>query len=107
MREEIAGLRRLIIAEWGRHPELLKEWARPRPVFELALARIIERQTERGVLDVDDPGLAARQFLMVTLNEAVTRSFFGRRRLPDAEPDELVNTGVDMWMRCYKARPSA
>ncbi len=104
MRPEIAGLRRLIIAEGDRHPELLTEWARPRPMFEHALAHAIARQAERGVLDVDDPGLAARQYLMVVLNEAVSRSFFGRRQLPDAELDEIVDTGVEMWLRCYRVR---
>jgi TetR/AcrR family transcriptional regulator, mexJK operon transcriptional repressor len=106
MRPEIAGLRRLIIAEWDREPELLAEWARPRPMLELALARAIERQAARGVLDVDDAALAARQFLMVVLNEAVARSFFGRRQLTDAELDEIVDTGVDMWLRCYRVRPA-
>jgi TetR/AcrR family transcriptional regulator, mexJK operon transcriptional repressor len=103
LREDIAALRRLIIAEAPRHPHLLDEWARRRPEVELALARAIERQTRRGVLDVADAALAAHQLLLLVLVEALTRSFFGTRTLPDAEVDEIVDAGVTMWLRCYRS----
>jgi TetR/AcrR family transcriptional repressor of mexJK operon len=102
LRDDIAALRRLVIAESARHPDLLKEWAARRPAFELALTRAIERQAERGVLDVADPGLAARQLNLLVLTNAVTRAFFGLRPLTDAEIGEIVDTGVDMWLRSYR-----
>ena len=38
LREDMTGLRRLIIGEWERHPALLEELRRPQPAFELVLA---------------------------------------------------------------------
>jgi len=106
LREDIVALRRLVIAEWDRHPELLAEWARPRPALEQALARAIGRQAHRGVLDVPDVDLAARQLTGVVFNEATVRSFFGRRQLSGEEIDGIVDAGVGMWLRCYRYRGS-
>jgi TetR/AcrR family transcriptional regulator, mexJK operon transcriptional repressor len=107
LREDIVALRRLIIAEAPRHPELLYDWARRRPEVEFALARAFARQTRRGVLEVPDAVLAAHQFIALVFVEAVTRSFFGARTVPDAEVDEIVDAGVTMWLRCYRADRSA
>jgi AcrR family transcriptional regulator len=103
LREDIAALRRLVVAEAPHHPELLAEWGRRRPELELALARAIERQTRRGVLDVPDAALAAHQFVLLILVEALMRSSFGARTLSDDELDAIVDAGVEMWLRCYRA----
>jgi TetR/AcrR family transcriptional regulator, mexJK operon transcriptional repressor len=103
LREDIAALRRLVVAEAPHHPELLAEWGRRRPELELALARAIERQTRRGVLDVPDAALAAHQFVLLILVEALMRSSFGARTLSDGELDAIVDAGVEMWLRCYRA----
>jgi TetR/AcrR family transcriptional regulator, mexJK operon transcriptional repressor len=103
LREDIAALRRLVVAEAPHHPELLAEWGRRRPELELALARAIERQTKRGVLDVPDAALAAHQFVVLILVEALMRSSFGARTLSDAELDAIVDAGVEMWLRCYRS----
>jgi AcrR family transcriptional regulator len=103
LREDIAALRRLVVAEAPHHPELLAEWGRRRPELELALARAIERQTKRGVLDVPDAALAAHQFVLLILVEALMRSSFGARTLSDDELDAIVDAGVEMWLRCYRA----
>jgi AcrR family transcriptional regulator len=103
LREDIAAFRRLVLAEAPHHPELLAEWGRRRPELELALARAIDRQTKRGVLDVPDTALAAHQFVLLILVEALMRSSFGARTLSDAELDAIVDAGVEMWLRCYRA----
>jgi AcrR family transcriptional regulator len=105
LQEDMTGLRRLIIGEWDRHPALLDAQARPQPAFEQSLARAIERQARRGALDVPDMQLAARQLSMLLLTEATARSYFGRRRVTEAEVDEIVENGVDLWLRAYLARP--
>jgi TetR/AcrR family transcriptional regulator, mexJK operon transcriptional repressor len=105
LRDDIAALRRLVIAESTRHPELLDEWAQRRPELEVALERAIERQTKRGVLDVPDAALAAHQFILLVLTEALTRSAFGLRALTDAELEDIVDNGVRMWLRSYRAHP--
>ncbi|GAA2084761.1 TetR/AcrR family transcriptional regulator [Actinomadura alba] len=103
--EDIAAFRRLVITEQIRHPELMREWRQPRPALELALTQEIERQTGLGTVDVDDPGLAARQLIILIFNEAVERSQYGLRELPEHEIATIVDDGVDMWMRCYRRDP--
>jgi AcrR family transcriptional regulator len=104
--EDVAALRRLVIAEWARHPQLLADWARPRPQMERALARAIQHQAQRGVLDVPDATLAARQLILLVITESLTRACYGLRKLSKAEADEIVDTGIDMWLRCYRSRPT-
>lgn len=82
-------MRRMIIAEAGRFPELARAWHRRGPERAHArLARQLARLAERGLLSVDDPLLAAQHLnyliLSVPVNEAMftgrdTR--FGRRQL--------------------------
>ncbi|HEV8459305.1 MAG TPA: TetR/AcrR family transcriptional regulator [Gaiellaceae bacterium] len=103
LREDIVALRRLVVAEAPNHPELVAEWGRRRPELELALARAIDRQSKRGVLDVPDAALAAHQFVLLILVEALMRSSFGAHTLSDAELEAIVDAGVEMWLRCYRA----
>ncbi|MBB5138543.1 AcrR family transcriptional regulator [Thermocatellispora tengchongensis] len=102
---DVAAVRRLVITEQMRHPELLAEWTQVRSPFELSLAREIERQAATGVLDVADPALAAHQLVVLTLNDALDRSRFGLRELPDDELDAIVDAGIDLWLRAYRRRP--
>ena len=104
LREEVLALRRLIIAEWDRRPDLLHEWARTRPVYEQVLARAIARQAERGTLEVANPLRAAHQLNVLLLEVATARSLFGRHRLSDAEIEEVVDSGIQLWMGCYASR---
>jgi TetR/AcrR family transcriptional repressor of mexJK operon len=106
LREDVVALRRLIITEWDRHPELLEEWKRPRRDLERALTRGIKQQVHRGVLDIEDADRAARQLILLVITEALTRSLYGMRRLSDTELSDIVDSGVDMWLRCYKCRPT-
>jgi AefR-like transcriptional repressor, C-terminal domain len=57
---------------------------------------------ERGALDVADVGLAVDQLLLVVITEALTRAAYGRRTLTEAEAGQIVDNGVQMWLRCYR-----
>jgi TetR/AcrR family transcriptional repressor of mexJK operon len=103
LQEEVAALRRVLIAELDRHPELMDEWGAKGLELRRYLARAIERQTERGALDAADPNLAAEQLLHLTAGSALARTAFGARRLSDAEVDQAVDDGVDLWLRAYRA----
>lgn len=102
--KDINALRRIIIAEQVRHPELAEEWARPRTAFEAVLTQEIEHQVHKGVLEVRDVGLAAHQFVLLTAHEAVQQSRYGMRELSPAEVEKIVDDGVEMWLRCYRTR---
>ena len=102
LQEDVAALRRLVIAEQDRHPWLFDEWQQPRPALERALRGAISKQAERGALDVADVGLAVDQLLLVVITEALTRAAYGRRALTEAEAGQIVDNGVEMWLRCYR-----
>lgn len=99
---QATALRRVIIAEQLRHPELTDQWANARPAFEGALAEEIQRQVRRGVLDVEDAALAAHQLAQLTASEAINQSLYGRRELSPAEIQKITDDGVTMWLRCYR-----
>lgn len=105
-RRDIVALRNLIMAERDRHPQLLREWARPQMALDGALAQAIGIRARHGQLEVPDPHLAARQLTMVLFNEATVRSLYGDRRLTAPEIEDIVDTGVGMWLRCYQRRPA-
>jgi AcrR family transcriptional regulator len=104
VREDVAAFRRLVITEQLRHPELMAEWTQAAPALEQFFAREIERQAGLGTVEVADPGLAARQLIMLVFNEAVSQSRYGLRPLSDAKLGAIVDDGVDMWLRCYRTR---
>jgi len=106
LQEDVAALRRLVIAEQDRHPWLFDEWQQPRPALDRALHGAIRKQAERGALDVADVGLAVDQLLLVVITEALTRAAYGRRALTEAEAGRIVDNGVEMWLRCYRPNRS-
>jgi hypothetical protein len=53
---------------------------------------------------VTDVGLAVRQLMLLLVTESLTRALYGRRRLPRAEVDEIVENGVELWLRSYRRR---
>jgi TetR/AcrR family transcriptional regulator, mexJK operon transcriptional repressor len=106
LQENVAALRRLVIAEQDRHPWLFDEWQQPRPALERALSGAISKQAERGALDVTDVGLAVDQLLLVVITAALTRAAYGRHSLTETEAGQIVDDGVEMWLRCYRPLPS-
>lgn len=102
--KDLNALRRVIIAEQVRHPELAEEWAQPRPAFEAVLAQEIEQRVRQGVLDVPDVDLAAHQLVLLTAHEAALQSSYGMRELSPVEVEKIVDDGVDMWLRSYRTR---
>jgi hypothetical protein len=68
-------LRRMVIGEAGRFPELAKVLYESGPQRALtALETLFARLTERGLLGVDDPGVAASQFNWLIMAEPVNRA---------------------------------
>ncbi|HST80882.1 MAG TPA: TetR/AcrR family transcriptional regulator [Kineosporiaceae bacterium] len=101
---DVVALRRIVIAERARDPELLDAFAKPRSAFDQLFIEGIKERVRIGVLDVDDPAVAARQFLTLTVQETLMRSELGTRELEPAEIEQIVNDGVRMWLRAYRVR---
>jgi AcrR family transcriptional regulator len=107
MQPSILRLRRLVIAEAGRFPDL------GRTFMEQGVARTgraltvaFERLAARGLLRMDDPALAASQFNWLIMSRPINEAMLlGRHDAPD--PDDIVrfvDDGVRMFMKAYGPR---
>jgi TetR/AcrR family transcriptional regulator, mexJK operon transcriptional repressor len=76
-------MRRMIIAEASRFPELAQAWHRSGPERAHAtLARQIEQLADRGLLRASDPLLAAQHLNYLTLSVPVNEAMFTGRDRP-------------------------
>jgi TetR/AcrR family transcriptional repressor of mexJK operon len=103
---DIAAMRRVLIAELDRHPDLMEEWGTQGQELHRMLATAFARLNERGVVDVPDPMLAAQQLVLLTAVNAMTLSRFGTDTPPSAALDKAVDDGVQLWLRAYAVRPT-
>lgn len=100
-------LRKLIQAEGERYPELFADWRTQGPgKFWSALAARFARLAHAGLLDIDDPDMAARQFL--ALNNADLQMIFMLGGTPtDEEVRNAATNAVRTFLRAYGKRSSA
>ena len=82
----VMQLRRLVIGEVGRFPELAKALFDGGPKRAIAMfAAKLKRLGDRGLLKIDDPDLAATQFNWLIMGEPLNRAMFlGDEAIPDA-----------------------
>ncbi|NGM14359.1 TetR/AcrR family transcriptional regulator [Verrucosispora sioxanthis] len=96
-------LRRMLIGEAGRFPELARAWHHAAPERGHAtLARAITRLAERGLLRVSDPLLAAQYLnyliLSIPLNEAM---FAVRVSFPETELHRWADEAVRIFLAAH------
>jgi TetR/AcrR family transcriptional regulator, mexJK operon transcriptional repressor len=101
---ELLQLRRLVIGESGRFPELARKYYERAPERTLAaLASCFQRLAERGLMRVDDPPLAARHFAFLVLGAPLDRAMFcgGDTKLPPAELERQADAAVRTFLAAY------
>jgi AcrR family transcriptional regulator len=101
---ERAALVRLIIAEASRFPVLAQPWRDRGTVRDVFVARLI-RLADRGLLILDDPVQATQHLSALTLSQLNTHSLFGTVPLTEAEIDQVVRSGVHVFLLAYAPRP--
>jgi TetR/AcrR family transcriptional repressor of mexJK operon len=107
MQPRLLQLRRLVIGEVGRFPEAGRTFYERGPGRTVAaLATAFEHLAERGVLDLDDPLLAAAHFnwliMSFPLNQAM---LLGHDEPPaPAEVNRYADTGVRVFLAAYGHR---
>jgi AcrR family transcriptional regulator len=106
MQPRLLQLRRLVIGETGRFPglgQLFYERGPGRTI--MALARVLERLTERGVLAVEDPVLAAAHFNWLVMSIPLNRAMLLGDDSPpgQAELDRCAESGVSVFLAAYAA----
>ena len=98
------ALRKLIENEGERYPELFETWKEygPGKTFPAIAARFA-RLAHDGILDVDDPSLAARQFMALVNVELPNTMNLGQRPT-DAELETAARNAVRTFLRAYGTR---
>ncbi|MEV0584422.1 TetR/AcrR family transcriptional regulator [Nonomuraea sp. NPDC050310] len=105
---DVLRLRRLIIAEADRFPDLGRSWYELG--FEPVLATLsagFQRLAERGLLHADDPYLAANHLMGLLLWIPVNRAMFcggASADYSDAERAQLATSAVQAFLRAYGAK---
>lgn len=100
----IMQLRRLVIGEVARFPELARVLYERGPMRALGiLADMFERLAERGQLEIEDPMMAASHFNWLVMSAALNQAMLlGDAAIP--KPDELrrqAAEGVRVFLAAY------
>ncbi|MEI9425535.1 TetR/AcrR family transcriptional regulator [Mesorhizobium sp. Cs1299R1N1] len=99
-------LRKLIQTEGERYPELFAEWREQGPGRTWpAIAARFARLAYGGHLTIDDPDVAARQFLGLVNAELQTTFMLGGTPRADEVVQSATN-GVRTFLRAFGKRPS-
>jgi TetR/AcrR family transcriptional repressor of mexJK operon len=104
MQPRILQLRRLVIGEAGRFPELGRTFYEQGPGRTIAaLAAVFERLADRGVLQPGDPLLAAAHFNWLVMSIPLNRAMLlGEDEPPaSAELNQYADAGVRAFLAAY------
>ncbi len=103
LRPDIMSLRRLVIGEIDRFPQLGQLWYRV--TYDMnngPLIAAFEELNERGVLATPDPALAVQQLVAATVGvPQLVRTFRSDAELDDAELTRIITSGVDLVLARY------
>ena len=106
MRPRLLELRRLVIAEASRFPELGRAFYERGPGRTIsALASVFEELAARGALRLDDPGLAAAHFNWLIMSAPVNQAMMlGSDSIPSRrELNRYADAGVRAFLAAYRS----
>src|SRR5437762_212561 len=103
MQPRVLQLRRLVIGEAGRFPDLGRTFYEQGPGRTIAaLATAFERLAARGLLHVDDAPLAAEHFNWLIMSIPLNRAMLlGTDEPPESERDRYADAGVRVFLAAY------
>ncbi|MFG2071353.1 TetR/AcrR family transcriptional regulator [Nonomuraea maritima] len=107
---DLLRLRRLVMAEAERFPDLGRTWYEQG--FERSLKTLAAafcRLAERGALRLDDPELAAEHFVGLLLWIPVNKAMFrgGNDLYTETDLDRLAEAAAAAFLRAYASRETA
>jgi TetR/AcrR family transcriptional repressor of mexJK operon len=103
LQPHVLALRRLIIAEAERFPDLARAYFEQAPARAIqAVADALQTYIERDLLATDDPRLAAAHFAYLVLAIPLDRAQFSPHERPSpAERDRLASEAVRIFLAAY------
>lgn len=106
MQPQILRLRRLVIGEAGRFPELGRIFFERGPRRTIAgLATLFERLAARGLLRLEDPRLAAEHFNWLILSTPLNQAMLlVEDEFSAADLDRYADQGVRVFLAAYGPR---
>jgi TetR/AcrR family transcriptional repressor of mexJK operon len=105
-RPEVLRLRRLVIGESGRFPEVARAYYEsvPQRMYD-ALSDLMSDLAARDELRIQDPALAAHQFAWLILGLPIDRGMFlgPEDVMTDDELDRIADAAVSAFLAAYGA----
>ncbi len=104
MRPEVLRLRRLVLGEVGRFPDLARTYYERVPGRVLdALAELFAELAAQGRMRVDDPALAAQHFAWLTLGTQLDRGMFYPidETIKDIDVDRMADSATRVFLAAY------
>lgn len=105
LQESVVQLRRLVIGEANRLPELARMYYDRAPTRTLAaLAECFGQLRERGLLNAPDPALAADHFAFLIVGRPIDQALFhgGPSVLDEIDTTTYVRAGVAVFLAAYR-----
>ena len=106
-KEPVVQLRRLVIGEANRLPELARLYYEHAPLRTLSsLAAAFAALGERGSLNVPEPALAAEHFAFLIVGKPIDQALFDGAPavLADVDVDSYARAGVRVFLAAYRSR---
>jgi TetR/AcrR family transcriptional regulator, mexJK operon transcriptional repressor len=105
MRPELLQLRRLVISEAGRFPDLARDYYKRAPDHVMAtLAAQFGDLSEQGLLNLDDPVAAASHYAFLVLGHPLDRAMFlgAEYGLTPTAMNKHADAAVSVFLAAYR-----
>jgi TetR/AcrR family transcriptional repressor of mexJK operon len=107
LQEPVVQLRRLVIGEANRLPDLARMYYERAPTRTLeALTECFRQLHDRGLLHAPEPSLAAEHFAFLIVGKPIDQALFcgGPQVLADIDMASYVRAGVEVFLDGYQPR---
>lgn len=101
---ETLAIYRIVVGETGRFPELGRIFYETGPRRVLSrLADYLREASEKGLLEIAEPRLAAEQFIGMVRGAHYLRRLLRIEEEPDApDAERIIESAVDVFLRAYR-----
>jgi TetR/AcrR family transcriptional regulator, mexJK operon transcriptional repressor len=105
LQEPVVQLRRLVVGEANRVPELAQLYYEQAPARTIAaFADCFSALNDRGLLHVPEPAIAAEHFAFLIVGRCIDQSLFygGPQVLSSVDVDGYVRAGIQVFLTAYQ-----